>query len=149
MGNVTVRLEAARFQSRDNGQFSAMVERATDQAAYSAARQGAAQARAILGGKWKGACTIDAEGGGGHWEIVASGPWAEAAEFGIPGHPIDTDKYSLYKEGVFPTIINPRTGKPIRVQHVDHPGVLENRMIETAGDIVANEFEGILVSYLP
>jgi hypothetical protein len=145
MAGVTFHLQAGRYQDRDNGKFAGMVEAATHAAAYNAARQGAADARGIYAGSGLGwDLEFSATGGGGSWEIACMGQWAEAQEFGIPGHPISPhDPMNvLYKRGEFGPIFP-------RGRGVEHPGVSEVRAIETAGDTIAHEFEGILVSYLP
>lgn len=145
-GFVEVGLTEGRIQGRDAlGQFTSEVERACDGAAQTAAVQGASEAEAIYGGRYQWRINFHADGGGGEWNIVASGQWAEAAEFGIPPHPItphDPTTHLYNPTEDFGPIYPAGAG-------VMHSGTDELRMVETAGDIVAHEFEGLLVSYLP
>lgn len=135
-----------RFNNADTGRFEWEVTAGTEAAVKEASEIGARSAAEIYGGSGLGWHLIFRGDDGIH----CGGQWAEAAEFGIPGHIIDTDKYSLYNadEG-FPSVINPRTGKPIRVQRVNHPGTPEVAMVRSAGDEVAAMFDQILVDNLP
>lgn len=146
---VEVKTRSGSVQVRDElGRFTSEVERGCEAAAERGSQMGRDIAAEIFDGAgvFQGAVFFTA----GDNDFAAEGQWAEAAEFGIPPHSISTDKYSLYNpEEGFPSVINQRTGKPMQVQHVNHPGTPEIAMIRSAGDEVAAAFEGILDVYLP
>jgi hypothetical protein len=142
LGWVEIELHEGVGQRRNElGQFTSEVERGCSAAAFNASQRGAALARAIYGGSGYGwSISFDASSSG----FGASGQWAEAAEFGIPAHPISPHgNYPLVNEEEgFGPIMPPGRG-------VMHSGTDDLHMIEQAGEQIAAEFADILDVHLP
>jgi len=143
MPDMIIDIEArkTRFNNSDTGRFEYEVTEGTREAVLDATSQGAEQAASYYAGSglgWAIAFT------GGLDAIIASGQWAEAAEFGIPAHPIfPHGRYPLEnREEGFGPIFPPGRG-------VFHPGTPEVAMVRSAGDEIADEFGDILRVHLP
>lgn len=132
----------------DDGRFIAGLEAGSIEGAYAVAKR---IAEVAAGMAWRESMPIEAVGGGGgHAEVEALGPKAALQFEGSPPHPIDTDKYSLYNEADgFPSVIDRRTGRPMQVQHVNHPGFRGDRFLEVAGNSMRATGIEIVRSFLP
>ncbi len=131
----------------DDGRFIAGLEAGSIEGAYAVAKR---IAEVAAGMAWSKSMPIEAVGGGGgQAEVEALGPMAALQFSGSPPHGIDTDKYSLYNEAEgFPSIMNYK-GKPMQVQHVNHPGFKGDRFLEVAGNSMRATGIELVRSFLP
>lgn len=145
---ATFEVEARARARGDDGRFTQGLNAASDEGAFKVGQHIADNAAANC---WSESLPIQVVGGGGgEVEVIAQGPKAALEHEGSPPHAIDTDKYSLYNEAEgFPSIISFKTGKPIQVQHVNHPGFQGDHFLEAAGDSSFGYGISVVAAFLP